>query len=258
MPTKRKYKKKSRHNYYRVASVIFLIMLIVFLLRWNESRRVNFVKYEKFGIEIPADYAIHGIDVSRYQLNIGWNRVKKMNVENIRIGFAFIKATEGEGLMDPYFRKNWREAEKHKVTRGVYHFFSPKKDAVKQARFFIKNVKLKPGDLPPVLDIETTGNVSPGMLKAKAMAWLKVVEDHYGVKPIIYTYVDFYKKYLGEEFDEYPLWIAHYYQKHRPRISRNWVLWQHNDRGNVDGITSKVDFNVFNGDSIAFREFLIK
>lgn len=258
MPKRRKYKKTNYNKYYLIVSIVFLGLLIFFLLRWNESRRVKFIKYDRFGIEIPADYNIHGIDVSRYQLKIGWGQVKKMDVEKIKIGFAFIKATEGEGLVDPYFKRNWKEAEKNEVTRGVYHFFSPTKDAVKQARFFIKNVKLKPGDLPPVLDIETTANISPGMLKAKAKTWLKVVEDHYGVKPIIYTYVDFYKKNLGEDFDDYPLWIAHYYEKQKPRISRNWVFWQHNDRGNVDGIESKVDFNVFNGDSIAFKEFLIK
>ena len=258
MPKRKKYKKANYKRYYFIASVVFLVLLVFFVLRWNQSRRVKSIKYDRFGIEIPADYTIHGIDIGRYQLKIGWGQVRKMDVENIKIGFSFIKATEGEGLIDPYFRRNWKEAEKHKIPRGVYHFFSPSKDAVKQARFFIKQVKLKPGDLPPVLDIETTGNISNGMLKAKVKSWLTVVEDHYGVKPIIYTYVDFYNKHLGEDFDDYPLWIAHYYQKQQPRISRSWIFWQHSDRGNVDGIESKVDFNVFNGDSISFREILIK
>ena len=258
MPPRKRRKKSNYNNYYLAVSIAFLALLVIFLLRWNESRRVKFVKYEKFGIEIPADYQIHGIDVSRYQKNIAWDLVKDMNVEKIKIGFAFIKATEGENLVDPNFKQNWKNAEKSGVTRGVYHFFNPAKDAVKQARFFAKQVKLKPGDLPPVLDIETTGNIPTGLLKAKAKGWLKVVEAVYGVRPIIYTNADFYKKYLGGEFDEYPLWVAHYYEKRVPRINRSWIFWQHNDRGNVDGIKSKVDFNVFNGDSLAFREFLIK
>jgi len=258
MPRRKKYRKTGKNNYYFIASIVLLVLLVIFLLRWNESRRVKFVKYDKFGIQIPTNYQIHGIDVSRYQLNISWDRVKKMNVENIRISFGFIKATEGENLTDPYFKRNWSASEKSGIVRGAYHFFNPSKDAARQAWFFMKHVKLKPGDLPPVLDIETTGNISTGLLKAKARGWLKIVEAHYGVKPIIYTNADFYKKFLGEEFDEYPLWVAHYYEKHKPRINRNWMFWQHNDRGNVDGIASKVDFNVFNGDSADFRQLHLK
>ena len=48
--------------------------------------------------------------------------------------------------------------------------------------------------------------------------WLEIVENHYGVKPIIYTNVDFYNRNLGSEFDNYPLWVAHYYQTEQPRI----------------------------------------
>ncbi|MFV0607039.1 MAG: glycoside hydrolase family 25 protein [Niabella sp.] len=234
------------------------MLLIFFILRWNESQRVKFIKYEAFGIEIPDGYDMHGIDVSRYQQSIGWKQVQEMNVGNISIDFAFIKATEGETLTDPYFKRNWKEAQKANVTRGVYHFFSPTGDAIKQAQFFIKQVKLQPGDLPPVLDIETIGTVPVLVLQAKAKIWLQMVESYYGVKPIIYTNADFYNKYLGEDFDEYPLWVAHYYEKHKPRINRNWNFWQHNDRGNVDGISAKVDFNVFNGDSLDFAHLLIK
>lgn len=257
MPSKKR-NKRSVNNYYLVAAIAFLIFLVFFLLRWSESRRVKFIKYEKFGIEIPADYAIHGIDVSRYQQTIGWKQVKDMNVGQIKIGFAFIKATEGENFTDPNFKHNWREAAKNKVVRGVYHFFSPAKDAAKQADFFIKQVQLKPGDMPPVLDIETTGGMPDDLVRVKARVWLNKVEAHYKIKPVIYTNADFYKKYLGEEFDDYPLWVAHYYEKRKPKINRSWILWQHNDRGNVDGIEPKVDFNIFNGDSVAFREFLLK
>lgn len=258
MPRKRKKLKKNNYGTTTLGIVVFLALLIFFVLRWNEARKTKFIKYEAFGIEIPVDYSIHGIDVSRYQKYIGWDQVKDMEVQNIRIGFAFMKATEGEILIDPYFKRNWKEAGREKVPRGAYHFFSPTKDPLKQAKHFIKQVNLKPGDLPPVLDIETTGNVPVPLLRTKAMAWLNAVEAHYHVRPIIYTNADFYKQILGEEFDGYPLWVAHYYERHKPRINRNWVFWQHNDRGNVDGIDARVDFNVFYGDSLAFRQLLIK
>jgi len=85
-----------------------------------------------------------------------------------------------------------------------------------------------------------------------------MVEAHYGVKPIIYTYVNFYSNYLDGEFDDYPLWVAHYLEKDRPRITRPWLFWQHNERGRVNGILNPVDFNVFNGDSTNFEELLVK
>jgi lysozyme len=126
-----------------------------------------------------------------------------------------------------------------------------------QAENFIKRVDLEAGDMPPVLDIEQLNGTSANQLKKEAKIFLDIVENHYGVKPIIYTNVDFYNRNLGNEFDKYPLWVAHYYQPIQPRIKRGWDFWQHSDEGRVNGILSKVDFNVFNGDSAAFRNFLM-
>src|SRR5690606_36306698 len=125
------------------------------------------------------------------------------------------------------------------------------------AENFIKRVNLDAGDLPPVLDVEQRNGVSKAQLKKEVKKWLDVVEQHYKVKPIIYTNVDFYKQNLGDEFDAYPLWVAHYYERRQPRIKRDWVFWQHSDRGRVNGITQPVDFNVFYGDSLDFRALLL-
>ena len=75
------------------------------------------------------------------------------------------------------------------------------------------------------------------------------VEKQYGIKPVIYTNIDFYKNYLQNDFDDYPIWIAHYLQPEKPRIERKWSFWQHNESGRVNGIKTPVDFNVFSGDS---------
>jgi lysozyme len=252
-------KKKSSRNQTAIILIVALLALLVYLLlRWNERQRLKFVRHEAYGISIPDGFKIHGIDVSRYQQFIGWDEVKKMNVENISMNFAFIKATEGENYLDPFFKRNWNKAQENKMTRGAYHFFLPDKDAVKQARFFIATVKLQKGDLPPVLDIEKLNRTKPAALKTSIKTWLQMIEDHFHVKPIIYTNADFYKKYLGSDFDEYPLWVAHYYEPHRPRIFRSWNFWQHSDKGNINGINHKVDFNVFNGDSADFSDLLIK
>jgi len=225
---------------------------------WWQSRQVHFVRYPEFGIPIPSEYQIHGIDVSRYQSIIAWEEVKAMRVRNVQIGFAFIKATEGVGDTDPQFRRNWKKARSNEVTRGAYHFFIASKDGKVQAQNFIKRVDLQTGDLPPVLDVEQRNGVSIAQLKREVKKWLETVQNYYGVTPIIYTNVDFYDQYLGSEFDKYPLWAAHYYEQEQPRIKRDWLFWQHNDQGNVNGITSKVDFNVFIGDSLAFRNILVR
>jgi lysozyme len=224
---------------------------------WLE-KQANFVRYDAFGIEIPKEYSIHGIDVSKYQQMINWESVKEMQVEDVQIGFAFIKATEGNTNVDKWFKRNWRKAKQTELTRGAYHFFLATKSGKAQAENFISRVDLEPGDLPPVLDVEQTYGVSDVMLKKRVKEWLETVEAHYGVQPIIYTNVEFYRRHLGDEFDDYPLWVAHYLQKRRPRIHRDWHFWQHSETGRVNGIASRVDFNVFNGDSTDFYKILIR
>lgn len=236
------------------AAAVFLGYLIYL---WSQTKDPTFVRYKEFGISIPTQYQIHGIDVSRYQSNIAWDAVKGMRVRNVQLGFAFIKATEGNDLVDPFFKRNWKRAKDAGMVRGAYHFFNPKKDGKAQAQNFFENVKLESGDLPPVLDIEKAWGLNPARLQQELKKWLDAMETAYGVKPIIYTYVTFYERYLKGQFEEYPLWIAHYYQADNPRITRPWHFWQHSEQGRVNGIIAKVDFNVFSGDSAQFRALLL-
>lgn len=255
----------NRRSKKRIKRFLFVFILLAVLVtgcwmfyQFLAYRKAKFTRYPEFGISIPEEYSIHGIDVSRYQHIIAWEEVKAMRVKNIQLGFAFIKATEGIGNTDAQFRRNWKKAKEHNVIRGAYHFFIASKDGRMQAENFIDRVKLSDGDLPPVLDIEQLNGTDPLALKKEAREWLTIVENYYQVKPIIYTNVDFYNRYLGKEFDQYPLWVAHYYQPNQPRIKRGWVFWQHSDEGRVNGITSDVDFNVFSGDSLEFRNLLVK
>jgi lysozyme len=244
-----------------VFSFLFLIVMAIAVwmgYQWLLYRKAKFTRYPEFGIAIPDNYIIHGIDVSKYQQTIAWEEVQAMKVMNIQLGFAFIKATEGIDNADPEFHRNWKKAKANKIYRGAYHFFIASKDGKMQAESFIRRVDLEAGDLPPVLDVEQTFGIKTEQLKKEVKRWLDVAENYYHVKPIIYTNVDFYKKYLGSDFDQYPLWVAHYYQAHQPRIDRGWLFWQHSDEGHVNGIIPPVDFNVFSGDSIAFKNILLK
>lgn len=249
--------KKRKKNNLQLILFVSLMLGITAGLIWYIGKP-KFVHYNDFGIDMPVNYSIHGIDVSKYQDAIDWDDVKAMHIKNITIRFGFIKATEGSNDVDKRFRRNWRNAKEAGVTRGAYHFFNPYKDGKSQAENFIDKVKLRPGDMPPVLDIETVGNISKEILQQRITVWLFLVEKKYKVKPIIYTGADFYTKYLSGKFDDYPLWVAHYLVKDKPRVKRNWSFWQHNETGHVNGINGYVDFNVFNGDSTDFQEILIK
>jgi lysozyme len=256
MPSRKK-KRLLRFTLFIVLTA--LVALAAYIgYQWWLYGRARFVRYPEFGISIPEEYSIHGIDVSKYQQLIAWDQVKAMQVKKVKLGFAFIKATEGIGNVDPQFKRNWKRSKDAGMIRGAYHFFLATKDGRMQAENFIKAVNLNTGDLPPVLDIEQTYGVTKEILKNEVREWLNIVETNYNIKPIIYTNIDFYKQNLGEEFDAYPLWVAHYYQPRQPRIKRDWVFWQHNDNGRVNGVLSAVDFDVFSGDSAEFSQLLIK
>ena len=265
MATDARPKASNRNRFYTWLLLIPAIAtLLVFVVRYFATTElfdeddVTFVNYPAFGIMMPTEYAIHGIDVSHHNKSINWSLVKKMRVEKIRLGFSFIKATEGITFVDDQFARNWKKSKQAGIIRGAYHYLIPYKSGEAQAQNFINTVDLQPGDLPPVLDVETISGSNVAELRKNALEWLETVENYYGVEPLIYTGTDFYGRYLGAPFDDYPLWVAHYQQLHQPRIARPWNLWQHNETGHVNGISTAVDFNAFNGDSSDFKKLLIK
>jgi lysozyme len=253
--------KKKKNTGWRILLISLAIAVVILLgfvvYDWWLERRAHFVRYPEFGIEVPVNYTIHGIDVSKYQNIIDWESVRDMQVGDVQMRFAFIKATEGLGNEDVYFQRNWKKAKNAGLTRGAYHFFLATKSGKAQAENFINSVDLQPGDMPPVLDIEQAYGVPAATLRERAREWLQTIQDYYHVLPIIYTNVDFYRLYLKDEFDPYPLWVAHYLQKERPAVYRDWTFWQHSESGHVNGILSRVDFDVFNGDTADFRKLLL-
>lgn len=188
-------------------------------------------------------YAIQGIDVSHYQSTVNWERVKRQNVH-----FAFVKATEGATLADSLFCYNWNELNENTLKRGAYHFFRPTVSAEAQFNNFSNWVELQIGDLPPVLDVEVLDDVSKIQLITGVRTWLFLTEIHYNVKPILYTNLKFYNRYLAGQFDDYPIWIARYgVREPITACGREWQFWQYGNTGKIDGINGAVDVNVFYG-----------
>ena len=214
--------------------------------------------YESFNIKIPKKYNIHGIDVSYYQGKIDWQKVKAMKEDEVHISFAFIKATEGLLIVDPYFQRNWREAPKAGIKVGAYHFFRPKRPGLWQANFFLQTISIEKGDLPPVVDVENLDGLSPAQMRKELNAFIIQVENKTKVKPIIYSGLKFYQSYLKGYYDSYPFWVAHYHQPKLKLADDAWKFWQHSDKARINGINHLVDFNAFNGDSLKFEKILIK
>jgi lysozyme len=248
----KKRRKKAMPVWLRNLTAIFIITLFSvgfywFFIRPYAYRWKPCHGTKAYGVCIPGNYEVHGIDVSHHQGFINWEKLTANKDLNFPIQFIFIKATEGGDHSDFAFSHNFREARKHGFIRGAYHYFNPKTDARKQADFFIRTVPLVKGDLPPVLDVEKTGKHSTADFRMAVKIWLDRVEAHYGVKPILYTSYKFKTKYLDDPaFDSYPYWIAHYYVDSVAYVGQ-WRFWQHTDVGTVPGIKEEVDLNVFNG-----------
>ncbi len=236
-----------------VIVLVFSAVFYWFFIRPYSYRWKPCYGQKGYGVCMPCNYEVHGIDISHYQGHINWEELIHNKETKFPIHFVFMKATEGGDLSDETFTKNFDLAHEHGFIRGAYHYFVPTTDADKQADFFISTVQLLPGDLPPVLDVETTGKLPPKELKAAVKTWLDRAEGHYGVKPILYTSYKFKQRYLNDSvFNTYPYWIAHYYVD-SVRYDGQWHFWQHTDVGSVPGIKEDVDLDVFNG---TFEELL--
>lgn len=208
--------------------------------------------------EYPEGYEIHGIDISHYQGKIDWEQLKNAMIKGCPVRFVIIKSTEGSSRLDENFRENFNQARDFGFIRGVYHFWSNKSTAREQAYYFLDQVHLTDGDLPPVLDIEhKPADKSVEDFQRDVLTWLHIVEDKYHVKPIIYTYYKFKKQYLSAPvFEDYPYWIAHYYVD-KVQYKGKWKFWQHTDVGKLPGIKGYVDFNIYNGSYYELKQLCI-
>lgn len=253
-PAKRKNKKKKQKempSWYKyllgfLIVVVFSGVFYYFFIRPYAYRWKPCYGMKGYGVCMPHGYKVHGIDISHYQGDINWKMLEQTRQGQFPVQFIFMKATEGGDYSDKRFVANFDSAKAHGFIRGAYHFYNPKTDVNKQADFFINSVKLEPGDLPPVLDIEKKGK-DIAKLQADLKHWLRRIENHYGVKPIIYASYKFKNRYLNDSvFNSYPYWIAHYYVD-SVQYKGDWKFWQHTDVGTLPGIKEQVDLNIFNG-----------
>lgn len=193
------------------------------------------------------DATIRGIDVSYWQGTINWDRVAGDGVE-----FAFIRVSDGLRHVDTQFARNWSEAKRVGVRRGAYQFFRPNLDPIAQANLLLDRMgELEAGDLPPVIDVEAAGGLSPRTIAERVQTWIDHVERQLGVTPIVYSAPYFWRDEVGSPSfsTNHHLWLAHYTTA-CPLVPEPWSSWtfhQYTDRGRVAGISGGVDMNLFNG-----------
>src|SRR6478752_6482672 len=139
------------------------------------------------------DVTVPGIDVSEYQPNVDFDAVRASGRR-----FAFLRVSDGVRHPDDAFARHWPAAKKAGLLRGAYQYFRAGQDARAQADLLVAAVgRLGPGDLPAVLDIESTDGASDATIVANMKVWLERVEEGTGKKPIVYTAMYFYSSLTG-------------------------------------------------------------
>ena len=222
---------------------------------------------------------IYGIDIAKYQhgkgrraVPIHWDKLRIIHVgkrgsNNVSgtadypVSFAYIKSTEGTSIRNRFYLNDYAQARKHDIRTGAYHFWSVRTGGAEQATYFIRNTLFREGDLPPVLDVEPTNaqiaqSGGAERLFREIRVWLKAVERHTGVKPILYVNQMFVNNHLSKQPDlkrDYRVWIARY-SEYKPDVRLTY--WQLCPDGRVAGIQGDVDINVFNGYKSQFETFL--
>ncbi len=208
----------------------------------------------------PEDYAVHGIDVSRWQASIDWAAAREGGVN-----FAFVKATEGGDHANDAHDAMRAGAAAAGVPAGAYHFWYHCRSGAEQARWFLKAAPPRPGSLPPVLDIEWTP-FSPTCrdrppareVRAEAASFLRVVEARYGRPAIVYATPDIWEDAeLWKLPGNHEYWLRSVAAHPADRYGRrDWTFWQYSGTGIVPGIAGTTDVNAFRGSPASWARWL--
>lgn len=226
----------------RIFFLFSLILVIMYLVM--KSKQVSFI-YSDFGVKIPVDYPLLGIDVSHHQGDINYEEVVHAGHDTDSIQFVYIKATEGESHKDRHYDPNAEGFAAHRINYGFYHYYQPKTSAVKQAEFFCEVIDGFNFKLRPVVDIEVASDMRKNEIIDSLVVFQDYVEQRLDIRPMIYTYVSYYEDYfISSKLSHELFWLASY-NRRNPYIERdNVIMWQFTEKARVDGIGTPVDMNV--------------
>lgn len=187
-----------------------------------------------------------GIDVSKWQEEIDWQKVKNAGVEFAMIRIGYQTEYDGECVLDPYFVANIEGAKSAGLPVGIYFYSYAKnvEQAKNQAKWVKENLRNYEIDLPVAFDWESWNSFNQaGMsfhtINKVANSFLETLEEA-GYKGMLYSS----KFYLEKIWypSEYPIWLAQYNRK--VTYEGEYSIWQMSENGRVDGITNLVDIDV--------------
>lgn len=187
---------------------------------------------------------IHGIDLSHYQGNVFWEIIG----DNTKMAYVYLKATEGGDNRDDKYVRNIELAHQYGLKVGSYHFYRPKIEQQKQLENFMTQCLPGDQDLIPMIDIETTSGLRTDEFCDSLFKFIDLVEKAYKQKPLLYTFTNFYNRYLICKINDYKLMIAQYTQREPVlRDGRDFEMWQYTGKGQINGINGYVDKSRFMG-----------
>ena len=185
-----------------------------------------------------------GIDVSEWQGNIDFKKVKEAGIEVV-----YIRAGQGFSYKDSKFERNYEEAKKNGLKVGVYHYVTARseEDAKIQAKFFVSLISKKQIDCKLAMDFESFGNLNNSEINTIALTFLEEVKKLSGKDVIVYSNTYNAKYTFSNEVAKYPLWVAQYGLS-KPQDNGKWNSWegyQYSSIGRVNGISGNVDMDKY-------------
>lgn len=216
---------------------IFRNILLSFVL-------IVFITIPSFAFA-PSSYIIYqGIDVSSWQGNIDFSKVK-----NSGIDIVYIKSSEGNSYIDPYFESNYQKAKENGLKVGFYHYVTARtvEQAKNQANFFSKVISNKQPDCKLAMDFESFGNLSINQINEISKAFLETLQSVTNKEVLIYSNSYSARTIFSNELSIYPLWVANYGVSQPGGNNKwsTWVGWQYTSTGRVNGISGNVDRDKF-------------
>lgn len=185
-----------------------------------------------------------GIDVSVWQGEIDYSRVKDSGIEAV-----YIRAGEGANITDRYFERNYENAKAAGLKYGFYHYVTARtvSEAEEQADFFAALIRSKPYDMKAAMDFENLSGLTADQAVAIAKAYLERLEQRSGHTPAVYSDAYDARAVWRSNLAKYPLWVADYGVREPSSIGgwSNWSGFQYSDKGAVSGISGHVDLDYF-------------
>jgi len=226
------------------------IDFVLNVIEKNSSRQNNNSKtlFEDVYNQYKNENTMIGIDVSKYQGDINWEKVKNAGAEfvMIRLGYQYYF---GEKLsLDPYFIQNIEGALASDLKVGIY-FYSyavNEKEAINQAKFVLDNIKNYNVTMPISFDWENYShwnelNINLFDLNNTLLAFNNIIKNA-GYTPVNYGSKNYLNAFWFE--NEYDTWLAHYISG-KSDYDKPYLMWQLCNNGIIDGINGYVDINVY-------------